>query len=44
MADAAAGLVARPVPWIEERDGEAVWMCDGKVWGSWVGKPPTAGI
>src|SRR6266481_1971240 len=27
-------------PHIEERDGQAVWICDGKVWGSWVGKPP----
>jgi uncharacterized protein len=26
-------------PHIEERDGQAVWVCDGKVWGSWVGKP-----
>jgi uncharacterized protein len=25
-------------PHIEERDGLAVWVCDGKVWGSWVGK------
>jgi predicted TIM-barrel fold metal-dependent hydrolase len=25
-------------PHIEERDGLAVWICDGKVWGSWVGK------
>ncbi|MGH7113550.1 MAG: amidohydrolase family protein [Stellaceae bacterium] len=30
-------------PHIEERDGQAVWMCDGKVWGSWGGKPPAAG-
>ena len=22
-------------PRIEERDGQAVWICDGKVWGSW---------
>ena len=26
-------------PHIEERDGQAVWLCDGKVWGSWAGKP-----
>jgi predicted TIM-barrel fold metal-dependent hydrolase len=26
-------------PRIEERDGLAVWVCDGKVWGSWAGKP-----
>jgi uncharacterized protein len=25
-------------PHIEERDGQAVWVCDGKPWGSWVGK------
>jgi predicted TIM-barrel fold metal-dependent hydrolase len=25
-------------PHIEERDGQAVWVCDGKVWGTWVGK------
>src|SRR5712664_1210786 len=30
-------------PHIEERDGQAVWICDGKVWGSWVGKPPANG-
>ena len=28
-------------PHIEERDGQAVWVCDGKLWGSWVGKQPT---
>jgi len=27
-------------PKVEERDGLAVWMCDGKPWGSWAGKPP----
>lgn len=27
-------------PHIEERDGQAVWICDGKVWGRWDGKPP----
>jgi len=26
-------------PHIEERDGQAVWICDGRVWGSWAGKP-----
>jgi uncharacterized protein len=26
-------------PCIGERDGLAVWMCDGKVWGNWAGKP-----
>ncbi len=25
-------------PHIEERDGQAVWVCDGKLWGSWAGK------
>ena len=30
-------------PHIEERDGQAVWICDGKVWGSWGGKPPPTG-
>src|ERR1700730_10643145 len=30
-------------PHIEERDGQAVWICDGKVWGSWGGKPPANG-
>jgi uncharacterized protein len=32
-----AGLLDR-APHIEERDGQAVWVCDGKVWGSWIGK------
>jgi len=27
-------------PHIEEREGQALWICDGKVWGSWGGKPP----
>ena len=30
-------------PHIEERDGQAVWICDGKVWGRWDGKPPAPG-
>src|SRR5262249_32457780 len=30
-------------PHIEERDGLAVWICDGKVWGRWDGKPRPAG-
>jgi uncharacterized protein len=30
-------------PHIEERDGQAVWVCDGKVWGRWDGKPPASG-
>jgi len=27
-------------PRVEEHDGQAVWICDGKVWGRWDGKPP----
>ena len=30
-------------PRVEERDGQAVWICDGKVWGRWDGKPPGPG-
>src|SRR5438132_2505326 len=30
-------------PHIEERDGQAVWICDGKVWGTWGGKAPAPG-
>ena len=30
-------------PRVEERDGQAVWICDGKVWGSWGGKSPATG-
>ncbi len=30
-------------PRVEERDGQAVWVCDGKVWGRWDGKPPATG-
>jgi predicted TIM-barrel fold metal-dependent hydrolase len=30
-------------PHVEERDGQAVWVCDGKVWGRWDGKPPETG-
>ncbi len=30
-------------PHVEERDGQAVWICDGKVWGRWDGKPPATG-
>jgi predicted TIM-barrel fold metal-dependent hydrolase len=26
-------------PFIAERNGQAVWICDGKVWGNWAGKP-----
>jgi uncharacterized protein len=30
-------------PHVEERDGQAAWVCDGKVWGRWDGKPPATG-
>src|SRR5262249_18062208 len=30
-------------PYIAERDGQAVWICDGKVWGAWSGKRPNSG-
>ena len=30
-------------PYIAERDGQAVWICDDKVWGTWGGKPPATG-
>ncbi len=30
-------------PHIAERDGQAVWICDGKVWGTWGGKAPPTG-
>lgn len=36
-----ASLLDR-APHVEERDGQAVWVCDGKVWGRWDGKPPGA--
>lgn len=29
-------------PHVEIRDGAAVWVCDGKVWGSWAGMQPAA--
>ena len=28
-------LLGGRAPHIEERDGQAVWICDGKVWGRW---------
>ena len=28
---------------VEDRDGQAVWVCDGKVWGRGDGKPPATG-
>ena len=30
-------------PRVEERDGQAIWICDGKAWGRWDGKPPATG-
>src|ERR1700726_2429649 len=30
-------------PHIEERAGQARWICDGSPWGTWGGKPPTPG-
>jgi len=30
--------LAERAPHVEERDGEALWVCDGKVWGGWRGK------
>jgi uncharacterized protein len=30
-------------PYVDERDGQAVWICDGRVWGTWGGKPPATG-
>ena len=30
-------------PVVAERDGQAVWLCDGKVWGTWGGKAPDTG-
>lgn len=26
-------------PHVEERGGQAIWVCDGRVWGRWRGKP-----
>jgi predicted TIM-barrel fold metal-dependent hydrolase len=37
-----ASLLDR-APHVEERDGQAVWVCDGKTWGRWDGKPPATG-
>jgi predicted TIM-barrel fold metal-dependent hydrolase len=37
-----ASLLDR-APHVEERDGQAAWVCDGKVWGRWDGKPPATG-
>lgn len=37
-----AALLDR-APHIEERGGQAVWVCDGKVWGRWRGVPQDHG-
>src|SRR5262249_30467408 len=37
-----ASLLDR-APHVEERDGQAVWVCDNKVWGRWDGRPPATG-
>lgn len=37
-----AALLDR-APHIEERNGQAVWVCDGKVWGRWRGAPQVQG-
>ena len=37
-----ASLLDR-APHVEERDGQAVWVCDGKSWGRWDGKAPATG-
>src|SRR5262250_3150002 len=37
-----ASLLDR-APHVEERDGQAVWVCDGKVWGRWDGKQTVTG-
>jgi predicted TIM-barrel fold metal-dependent hydrolase len=37
-----ASLLDR-APRVEERDGQAMWVCDGKVWGRWDGRPPATG-
>ena len=37
-----ASLLDR-APHVEERDGQAVWVCDGKVWGRWDSKAPATG-
>lgn len=31
-------------PHVEEHDGRMVWVCDRKVWGRWIGRPPTSPI
>ncbi|WP_185995768.1 amidohydrolase family protein [Nocardioides campestrisoli] len=31
-------------PRVEERAGQPVWVCEGEVWGRWVGRPPAGGV
>lgn len=35
-----ARALGERVPHVEERDGAALWVCDGKVWGGWRGEQP----
>jgi predicted TIM-barrel fold metal-dependent hydrolase len=30
-------------PHVEDRDGRALWVCDGENWGTWLGKAPGVG-
>jgi len=32
-------LLRSRAPRVEERDGNPVWVCEGKIWGAWAGKP-----
>lgn len=32
------------IPHVEERDGTALWVCDGKVWGGWRGELPGGNV
>jgi predicted TIM-barrel fold metal-dependent hydrolase len=34
-----AAALGERAPHIEERGGDALWLCDGKVWGGWRGRP-----
>jgi len=34
-----AASLGERAPHIAERSGDAVWVCDGKVWGGWRGRP-----
>ena len=37
-----SSLVDR-APHVEERDGRPFWVCEGKIWSGWFGKPPATG-